>query len=190
MGANAVLAVEIVDVRILAMVRGHPSLLRISHYLRGHGRGVFMSILSRPHYKGMHMLNESTLQSPKFLRNILWLDLITGLVTGLLQVAMPSFFAQQYGLPITLILASGMGLFAYALLLTFLLTRRVMPAPYLRLLVVGNCLWPVACLWVALGAGLSVTPLGQINLLGQAGFVAGLATLQGMCLRRLSHKSL
>jgi hypothetical protein len=55
-------------------------------------------------------------------------------------MTMPSYIAQQYGVPVPLILGSGLGLFAYAILLIFLLTRRAMPHPYLRVLVIGNWL--------------------------------------------------
>lgn len=132
------------------------------------------------------MFTQSTLQSPQFLRRVLWLDLLTGVATGLLQLSMPDQLAAQFGLPAALVRGSGAGLFAFVLLIAFLLTQRSVPAPFLRLLVVSNWLWVVACLWVASGAALPISTLGQVNLVVQAAFVAGLATLQGRCLRRLA----
>ena len=55
----------------------------------------------------------------------------------------------------------------------------------LRMLIALNGLWAMACVWVAFGAGQSPTPVGMGDLLVQAVFVVGLATLQTKGLRQL-----
>jgi hypothetical protein len=142
----------------------------------------------QPH--GISTLKEYTmsvftyLTSPAGLRRVLWFDAISGVGTGVLQVAASGPLSQWLGLPESLLRASGIGIFAFVALAAWLAMQRTPSRAGLAVLVVGNFAWAIGCLWLALGGAPGATNLGVAYFMVQVLVVAVLAELQWMGLRQ------
>lgn len=124
------------------------------------------------------------LTSPAGLRRVLWFDAISGVGTGVLQVAASGPLSQMLGLPEPLLRASGVAIFAFVALAAWLAMQRTPLRIGLAAIVVGNFLWSIGCLWLALGGAAGATALGVGYLMVQVIVVAVLAELQWMGLRQ------
>jgi hypothetical protein len=124
------------------------------------------------------------LTSPAGLRRVLAFDAISGLGTGLLQVAASGPLSQWLGLPETLLRTSGIAIFAFVALAGWLAMQRTPMRVGLAVLVIGNFAWVIGCLWLALGGASGATHLGVAYLMVQVVVVAALAELQWTGLRQ------
>ena len=124
--------------------------------------------------------------SPRFLRRVLWLDAITGVATGLLQLLLADTLAVFLGLPAGLLVASGWALFGYVALIAFIATRPFIPRPLVWLLIVANGLWVVGCLALMFGGLVAPTLAGKAFIAVQAVAVGLLAELQWFGVRKLA----
>ena len=127
------------------------------------------------------MLN---LSSPRFLRSVVWLDAVTGLLLGALHLALTDLLAAWFGLPTALLQVSGLLLLGFAGLAITIARGRPLQRRLLWCLVGGNLLWAAASLALWAGPLLAPTLLGQGYLLVHAVAVAGLAELQWWGARR------
>lgn len=124
------------------------------------------------------------LTSHKGLRQVLWFDAISGMGTGVLQVAASGPLSQILGLPESLLRTSGIAIFAFVALAAWLATQRTPSRAGLAVIVVGNFAWSIGCLWLALGGAPTATAMGVGYLTVQVVVVAALAELQWMGLRQ------
>jgi hypothetical protein len=125
----------------------------------------------------------SLFASPRFLRNVLWADAASCAVTALLHLFAGTTLAEGLGLSGSLLAASGLVLLAVVATAAYAATCEPIPRLPVWLLVAGNWLWAAACL-VLLFSGAASTWLGQAYLVAQAAFVAVLAELEWIGLRR------
>lgn len=121
--------------------------------------------------------------SPRFLPTVLWVDAASAAGSGLLQVSAASLLAGWLGLPSVLLSASGIALFAFAALAAWSAHARPMPRAAVYVLIAANAAWVLGCVEL-LVTGTTLTELGQAFLVVQALFVAALAELEWMGLRR------
>jgi hypothetical protein len=122
--------------------------------------------------------------SARFLRRVLWLDAVTGLATGALQLLLPGYLAVLLGLPETLLLEAGWALLGFAAGITFLATRPLIPPAGVWLLIAGNVAWALACLALIFGGTFTPTLLGTVFLAVQAFWVCLMAELEWVGLRK------
>lgn len=115
---------------------------------------------------------------PAWLRTVLWVDGLTGLASGAMQLTASQWLGDLYGLPATLIQLSAGLVLVFVALIAALLVRPEPSAWGLRMLVLGNGLWVVASVAVAEYVQ-TITTVGLAYVLLQAGFVGLLAYLQG-----------
>lgn len=127
----------------------------------------------------------SSLTSSTGLRKVLWFDAITGVGTGVLHLAASAPLAAWLGLPPALLQGSGVAIFAFVALATWLALQPIPSRGGLSVIVVCNFAWALGCVALALGGVAGITALGVAYLLVQAVAVAVLAELQWMGLRRL-----
>lgn len=125
----------------------------------------------------------SIFASPRFLRHVLLADAASGAASALLHLTAAGALSSLLGLSQGLLVASGLALLAYIALASYLSQCEPVPRSGLRLLILGNWAWALACVGLLL-AGAATTPLGQAYLVVQAVAVAALAELQWMGLRR------
>lgn len=120
----------------------------------------------------------SLLTTPVWTRRVLWLDAITGVGTALLQLEAQATVSSLLGMPAALVQVSAWVVLVFVVYIGFLLAQRDLPQAGLRLLALGNAAWVVASLWLVVGSGVALSPLGVGYVLAQAAFVGMLAYLQ------------
>ena len=122
--------------------------------------------------------------SPTGLRRVLAFDAISGVGTGLLQLAASGLLSGLLGLSEPLLRTSGIAIFAFVALAAWLAMQRTPSRAGLAVLVLGNFAWAIGCLWLAMGGAAGVTSVGVVYLMVQVLVVAALAELQWMGLRQ------
>jgi hypothetical protein len=121
------------------------------------------------------MTHTATLPARGFtLKQLLMVDALTCLVTGLLLVAAAEPLAALLGLPRNLLFYAGVALFPCAVLMTA--AARTGTRALAWLVIVGNFAWALASVGVALA--LSPTATGLAFILLQAAVVAILGWLE------------
>ncbi len=124
------------------------------------------------------MSSISVLTTPVWTRRVLWLDAVTGVGTALLQLEAHATVSSLLGLPAALVQASAWVVLVFVVYIGFLLAQRDLPLAGVRLLALGNAAWVVASLWLVVGSGVALSPLGVGYVLAQAAFVGMLAYLE------------
>lgn len=124
------------------------------------------------------------LTSPAGLRRVLAFDALSGAASGALQLGLTALLAEWLGLSASLLLGSGIAIFAFVALSGWLALQAAPSRLALGALVVGNFAWGIGCLVLALGGAPGVMGLGVAYLVLQAGVVLSLSELQWMGLRR------
>ncbi len=120
----------------------------------------------------------------RFVRNVLLADAAVSAAAGAVMALGGAALQALLGLPGSLLVPAGLLLFPYAAVLVWLSRRERLPRAALWVLVVGNLLWAMECVVIALGHGYAPSVLGQVFLALQAIAVGVFAELQFICLRR------
>ena len=126
------------------------------------------------------------LTAPVTLRRVLAFDAVSGAGTGAQHLLLAPVLSTWLGLPEALLQASGLSIFAFVALAGWLAWQASPPRGPLMVLVLLNAAWTVACLWLAVGGAVHVTPQGLTYLLVQAVVVFALAELEWMGWRGLA----
>ena len=127
-------------------------------------------------------MNSQISRSSDFLRAVLIVDAIATGATALAMAALSGPLAGWLHLPAALLFWAGAALVPWVAFVASLSRRALIPARDVRAVVVGNALWAVGCVTLALAGGASA--LGVAFLLVQALVVAAFAELQVVGLRR------
>ena len=122
-------------------------------------------------------------QPSRSLKAALAVDAASGAAIAALQLALPRLLADELGLPMPLLLETGLFLVGLAALLAFLARSARVPAALVRAVVVGNVAWSAACVLVWAAGLLAPTPLGIAFLLLQAAVVMALAAWEAIGLQ-------
>lgn len=122
--------------------------------------------------------------SASTLRRVLWLDAASGLGMGLSHLLLAEPLSGWTGIPAAWLQVAALVVLGAASLAAWLATRVEPPAGGVKLLAAGNFAWVAASLWLAFGAGLSLTPLGLGWVLAQAVMVLVMAELEWAGARR------
>lgn len=123
----------------------------------------------------------SIVAAPSFLRRVLQADAASCLACGALQLAALASLSSLTGLPQSLLLATGVFLVGYALVLAWVALRPQLPRRLVALFAAGNVGWAIGC-----GAALALwqpTAPGIAWIVLQGVTVLALAQLQWMGLR-------
>jgi hypothetical protein len=79
-------------------------------------------------------------------RNILWVDCIGAIATGILLIALSSLIGPLFGLPRWLVVAHGLVHLSYGSFSLSLAVRKTRPLYLIKLLVFANASWAVLCI--------------------------------------------
>ena len=123
------------------------------------------------------------IQPSRMLRIVLAVDAAASGALGLLQTFAAAPMANLFALPTGLVLGSGVFLVAYAAMLVAMARSIALPQPLVRLVILGNLAWAMACIALA-ALSSAITPLGIAYLGLQAVAVVVFAALQGAGLER------
>lgn len=111
-------------------------------------------------------------------RKLLWIDSVGGLVAGGIMLALSGWLSGFYRLPQSGIVVMGIANLAYGSYSGWLRRRPVRPMPLIVLLVIANAAWAVVCWSAAVRTASSASVFGLAHLIGEGGWVAGLAVLE------------
>ena len=126
----------------------------------------------------------SVFDSPRFLRNVLIVDAVSGAGSSLLHMLGAGLLASWFGLPYGVLVMSGAVLLVYVAIASYVATCDPIPRPLVALLIAGNWAWVGASAVVFFMESGTLTSLGQAYVVIQALAVAALAELEWFGLRR------
>lgn len=111
-------------------------------------------------------------------RKLLWVDCLAGAVVGIAMLVLGGWLSEWYQLPQDLLFLMGLANLAYASYSFSLAMRSKRPKTLIRLLVVANLTWAVACFRWAVVFSETANLFGLAHLVGEGFFVGGLACLE------------
>ena len=126
----------------------------------------------------------STLKVSPLLRLALTLDAVATGLTGALVLPFTGALAGLLGLPPALLAGASIVMLVYAAVLGWLRSRPALPRWAVWTIIVGNAVWALDCVALALLGMVEPSTLGVVFLIAQAVVVAGFAELQYFGLRR------
>jgi hypothetical protein len=124
------------------------------------------------------------ISSSQFLRRALLADAIFSGAGALAMAPGASMLAALLDLPETLLLETGLFLFAYAALVAWLGTRAAVPKLLVAIVIAGNAAWTIASIALLFSGSVSPNLLGELFVVAQAIGTGVLAELQYIGLRR------
>ena len=126
----------------------------------------------------------SSIQASTFLRRVLLLDAASSGAMGLLLVACSSLLAGALNLPADLLREAGIVLLPFAASLVWIATRQRMPRAFVWAVIVLNGVWTVDSIVLLFTGWVAPNLLGYLFVSGQAAFVAVMAELEFIGLRK------
>ena len=124
------------------------------------------------------------ISSSQFLRRALLADCLFSGAGALVMAPGASMLAARLDLPETLLLETGLFLFAYAALVGWLGSRASVPELVVAIVIAGNAAWTLASIALLFSGSVSPNLLGELFVVAQAIATGVLAELQYMGLRR------
>ena len=124
------------------------------------------------------------ISSSQFLRHALLADAIFSGTGALAMAPGASMLAALLDLPETLLLETGLFLFAYAALVAWLGTRASVPKLLVAIVIAGNAAWTIGSIALLFSGSVSPNLLGELFVVAQAIGTGVLAELQYIGLRR------
>jgi hypothetical protein len=125
----------------------------------------------------------------RYLRNILWLDALSCLISGAASLAFGQVLAGPLGLPLGLLQGSGLILLLVAAFIAFAAKN----TPQLRWpvwgVVIGNAVWVLDSILLLLAGDIQPTAFGTTYVIAQALVVAVLAELEFGGLRKTARST-
>lgn len=122
----------------------------------------------------MNAMNLAAAPARFTLKQLLVVDAVTCLVTGVVLTAASASLAALLGLPQSLLFHAGVALFPCAALMTA--AARTLAKPLVWFVIFGNFAWAAASVVVAFA--LEPTAFGMVFVLAQAAVVAALGVME------------
>lgn len=112
------------------------------------------------------------------MKNILWIDCIGALITGVLLLALSGWVAPFYGLPHWFVAAHALVHLAYGTYSFSLAVRKTRPMHLIKLLVFANAAWALICLALALFLISNASGFAIAHFTLEGLYVGGLALVE------------
>jgi hypothetical protein len=126
----------------------------------------------------------STIETSTFLRRILLLDAASCAAMGLLLVTCNGLLSDVLSLPVGLLREAGVVLLPFALMLGLMSMRAHLPRALVWAVIVGNAIWAIDSIVLLFTGWVQPNLLGYLFVAGQAAFVAAMAQLEYIGLRK------
>lgn len=126
----------------------------------------------------------TAIQASTFLRRVLLLDAVSSGAMGILLLTAGGTLAGLLELPAELLKEAGWVLVPFALAVGFLATRARLPRAAVWAVIAVNAVWAVDSVLLLFTGWVQPNSLGYVFVLGQAAFVAVMAELQYIGLRK------
>jgi hypothetical protein len=114
----------------------------------------------------------------RIIPNLLWVDCAAGALAGVLVLSLSGWLSRLYSMPVGVLYFMGMVNLLYAAYSFCLAIRRTRPRVLITLLATANGVWALVCLGMAAHFFETATIFGIGQLVGEAIFVGGLASLE------------
>jgi len=132
----------------------------------------------------MSMIQSTTIQSSRFLRNALALDAAACAATGLLLATAAGPLSGLLGFPPAFLRGAGLVLLPCAMLLAWLTNRARLPRIAIHAVIGVNILWVADSIAILVAGWFAPTGLGIAFVLAQAAAVAVVTELEIIGLKR------
>lgn len=119
-----------------------------------------------------------TSRAPSLLKHLLWIDCGAAVAAGVGTLAISGSLARLEGLPRSVLVFVGVANLVYGAFSFSLAVRARRPMALITFLVVANAAWVPVCLGLVAAHAAVATPFAYVHLVGEAGFVGGLAVLE------------
>jgi hypothetical protein len=126
----------------------------------------------------------TTLQTSTFLRRVLVLDAVSCAGMGLLLMTFSGGLSGVLSLPVELLQQASAVLLPFALLLAFLSTRARLPRAAVWAVIVANAIWAIDSIVLLFTGWVQPSLFGYLFVAAQAAFVAVIAELEYIGLRK------
>jgi hypothetical protein len=115
---------------------------------------------------------------PAFVSRLLWVDCIGGFAVGVTVLAFSGWLSRLDGLPLEVILFTGMANLLYGAYSFSLAIRTERPMWRIKVLVAANLAWAPVCAGLLIAFSATATPFAYLHLGGEAIYVGGLAVVE------------
>ena len=112
------------------------------------------------------------------MRQLLWIDCITGALAGVAVLLLLDWLANLYSMPKDVLVFIGAANVLYAMYSFSLAIRHTRTPLLLNALIVANGVWVLVCVGLAVRWAGTATLFGMAHLLAEALFVGRLASLE------------
>jgi hypothetical protein len=119
-----------------------------------------------------------------FLRSVLLIDAVTCAASGLILLVASQAVSRILGLPVALVVFSGVILLPFAAFLAYLATREHLSRRAVWAVIILNVLWTIDSILILFAGWITPTELGSALVAAQAIGVAVLAGLEYMGMRK------
>jgi hypothetical protein len=126
----------------------------------------------------------TAIQSSTFLRRVLLLDAVSSGAVGVLLLTCSGLLAGLLNLPAELLSEAGWVLVPFALAVGFLGTRARLSRVAVWAVIAINAVWAIDSVLLLFTGWVQPNPLGYAFVIGQAAFVAVMAELEVIGLRK------
>jgi hypothetical protein len=126
----------------------------------------------------------SSIETSTFLRRILLLDAASCGAMGLLLLTLSGVLSGVLNLPVGLLREAGVALLPFALLLALMSMRARLPRAAVWAVIAVNAIWAIDSIVLLFTGWVQPNLLGHLFVAGQAAFVAVMAELQYVGLRK------
>jgi len=126
----------------------------------------------------------SQIESSIFLRRVLVLDAVSCAGMGLLLMTFSAWLSGVLELPAALLEQASVVLLPFALFLAFLSTRTRLPRAAVWTVIVANAIWAIDSIVLLFTGWVQPSLLGYLFVAGQGAFVAVMAELEYIGLRK------
>lgn len=126
----------------------------------------------------------TTIQSSTFLRRVLLLDAVSSGAMGVLLLTCSGLLAGLLNLPAGLLNEAGLVLVPFALAVGFLGTRSRLSRVAVWAVIGINAIWAIDSVVLLFTGWIEPNPLGYAFVIGQAAFVAVMAELELIGMRK------
>lgn len=120
----------------------------------------------------------------KFLRNVLLIDAISGLIGGFLLTFGASYLQNTFGLSYSLLFYSGLSFFPFAALLIYAATRKTVSKTIIWIIIGLNFLWGIDSFLLLISGYVEPTNSGYFFVIFQAIGVFVFGTLEFIGLKK------
>jgi hypothetical protein len=153
------------------------------HYLSGNRLAAALAPMMCPHFP-LEDIIMTTIQVSTFLRRVLLLDAVSSGAMGVLLLTCSGLLSGLLSLPAALLNEAGLVLVPFALAVGFLGTRSRLSRVAVWAVIALNAVWAIDSVVLLFTGWVQPNLLGYVFVVGQAAFVAVMAELEVIGLRK------